>query len=444
MAGMRILCSDKTGTLTQNKLKLYEPILISQITAQELNFLGALAAKRMEEGMDPIDTCICNAVKEFPDQWSSIDDYEELDFHPFDPVSKYTAATVRGPDGVVFKTMKGAPQVVLRMCNPNPDLDARVSSAVQELADRGYRSLGVARTDENNNWIFMGVLSLFDPPRVDTKETIEEAQKMGIEVKMITGDQLAIAKETCRELGMGTNILGTDLLDAASTGVPGVTSTIAEIVRDAHGFAEVFPEHKFQIIQILMEQGFTCGMTGDGVNDAPALKKAQIGIAVSDATDAARAASDIVLTEPGLKEIIDALLNARKIFARVRNYCIYRIAATLSLIGFFFVAVLGYSPSEYFPSKQRNTGSDSTIFSEDDGDDQSETVFTLPVIALVLITILNDGTIITICRDFVIPSQKPQTWNLPEIFTVSSGLGVLLVVENLMMLLMGFNAGFNL
>jgi H+-transporting ATPase len=406
MAGMKILCSDKTGMLTQNKLELNDPIVFSPtpMNGNELFFLAALAAKRMEEGMDAIDTCICQTLSRVdPSLWREVEEsYEELDFHPFDPVSKFTAATVRGPDGVVFKTMKGAPQVVLRMCNPSPDLEARVSAAVQDLADRGYRAIGVAKTDESSNWVFTGVLSLFDPPRIDTEMTIKEAQKMGIEVKMITGDQLAIAKETCRQLGMGTNILGVELLDAAGGNIPGVSGAISDIVRDCNGFAEVFPEHKFQIVSILMESGFICGMTGDGVNDAPALKRANIGIAVADSTDAARAASDIVLTEPGLKEIIDALVNSRKIFSRVRNYCMYRISATLSLVGFFFVAVLAYNPENYFPSKQRNIGTSSTLFS-DESSDEHESVFTLPVIALVMITILNDGTIITICRDYVVP-----------------------------------------
>jgi H+-transporting ATPase len=198
--------------------------------------------------------------------------------------------------------------IVLDMCKTTPEVKRMVVDSVQELADRGYRALGVAKTNsKSGDWEFLGVLSLFDPPREDTKETIAMAGTMGISVKMVTGDQVAIAKETCRALGMGAGILDSSCFHEISP------RGLSEIVRDAHGFAEVYPEHKFEIVKMLMDGGFTCGMTGDGVNDAPALKRAHIGIAVEGATDAARAAADIVLTDPGLSTIIDAILRARKV-----------------------------------------------------------------------------------------------------------------------------------
>lgn len=438
MAGMNMLCSDKTGTLTLNKLRLFDPILIGDCAADELIFMSALAAKRIAEGQDAIDFCLTQAVK----NQARFDDYTEENFLPFDPVIKRTEATVRNKKtGKVFKTTKGAPQVILAMAHNFTEIEARVSAAVQDLADRGYRSLGVATTDDQGRWVFLGVLSLFDPPREDTADTIRMALSMGIEVKMITGDQTAIAKETSRSLGMGTNILGTEVLDKTEGPVPGHGGrSLKEIVREADGFAEVFPEHKFQIVEILMNQGFTCGMTGDGVNDAPALKRAHIGIAVEGATDAAQAAADIVLTEPGLSVIIDAVLRARKIFARVRNYCIYRISATLCLVFFFFFAVLIFKVEDYFTEAQRQVQTTGHLW-DDRTSTQIERVFTLPVIALVLITILNDGTIITIARDKVIPASKPQNWNLPEVYSVSCALGSTLVIETLLLLLMGLNTG---
>ncbi|GMH57260.1 hypothetical protein TrST_g8275 [Triparma strigata] len=442
MAGMDMLCSDKTGTLTQNKLKLYEPIIVSNVTSKELVFYAALAAKRMEEGQDAIDFCItrdCESDAEFA---KKLDEYEELEFIPFDPTSKKTVATVKNiTSQKVFKTCKGMCNIVLDMCDPDDATRIKVVGAVQELADRGYRALGVAKTNDSGKWEFLGVLSLFDPPREDTKETIAKAMSMGIQVKMVTGDQTAIAKETCRSLGMGAGILNSDVFHHSEGEIEARGQSLHDIVKDAHGFAEVYPEHKFKIVKMLMDSGFTCGMTGDGVNDAPALKRAQIGIAVEGATDAARAAADIVLTDPGLKTIIDAILRARKIFARVRNYCIYRISATFQLIFFFFFAVVGFKSTvqNQFPDQMRSVAASKTMFGE--MPQEFETVFTLPVMALVAITLLNDGLIISICKDKVVAAAKPQKWFLKEIFAVAIALGFCLIVENCTLLLVGMNAG---
>jgi H+-transporting ATPase len=439
MAGMNMLCSDKTGTLTQNKLKLYEPIIVADIDARELNFVAALAAKRMDEGMDAIDTCVSRECLSDETSKKEMEAYVELAFEPFDPTTKKTVATVKNTiTNKTFKTCKGMCNIVLDMCNPDTATRMKVVGGVQELADRGYRALGVARTNDNDEWEFLGVLSLFDPPREDTKDTIEKAISMGIPVKMVTGDQTAIAKETCRSLGLGAGILNSEIFNQSDAEREG---SLSDIVKDAHGFAEVFPEHKFKIVKLLMDQGYCCGMTGDGVNDAPALKRANIGIAVEGATDAARAAADIVLTDPGLKTIIEAILRARKIFARVRNYCIYRISATFQLVFFFFVAVLAFKKkiTDNFPDSQRMVAESKTMFGESPA--SAETIFTLPVIALVAITLLNDGLIISICKDKVLPSNKPQEWHLREIFGIATVLGAALVVSNLCLLLIGLNAG---
>jgi len=421
LAGMTILCSDKTGTLTQNKLSLRDPVLMGDMDQNEIIFYSALAAKRQEGSQDAIDYCMTQAVP--ASHRARLSAFKEVDFIPFNPTDKRVEATVEAPDGSVFKVTKGAPQVVLNMSHNCDEIRDRVEGAVQELADRGFRALGVAISytgvDEPEKWQFQGVLSLFDPPRHDTKETIEQAIEMGVEVKMVTGDQTAIAKETCRELGMGTNILNTDVLTNTSS----LAADVDEIILNSNGFAEVFPEHKFAIVDSIRQQGYVTGMTGDGVNDAPALKRADIGIAVEGATDAAKAAADIVLIEPGLSVIIDAILRSRKIFQRMRNYSIYRIACTIQLLCFFFFATLSIRPHSFYH------------------EDTCTRNFTLPVIALVIITILNDGTIITIAYDKVIPHKRPQKWDLTEVVIVSLCLGLVACLSSMVLIALAVMSG---
>jgi H+-transporting ATPase len=444
LAGMTILCSDKTGTLTLNQLSLRDPLCIGDMDDKEIIFYAALSSKREEGNQDAIDLCITQAVPK--EDRARLAAFKELDFMPFNPTDKRTEATIRAPDNTVFKVTKGAPQYILRMSHNKDEIKERVDNAVQEFADRGFRSLGVAITytgvGEPEHWEFQGVISLFDPPRPDTKRTIQLAYENGIEVKMVTGDQTAIAKETSRELGMGTNILNTEVLNDKSLSV----SSLDEIILNSHGFAEVMPEHKFQIVERIRQQGHVTGMTGDGVNDAPALKRADIGIAVFPATDAAKAAADIVLTEPGLSVIIDAIFRSRKIFQRMRNYCIYRISCTLQLLFFFFFAIMSINPaSDYFwgaklPDGSPSIDSDVTHHVSDAAGDYS---FTLPVISLVIITILNDGTMITIAHDKVIPEKRPQRWAMFEVTVVSCVLGAVACISSMIMLVLVLNANIN-
>ena len=256
---------------------------------------------------------------------------------------------------------------------------AAVEKAVNEFAARGFRSLGVARADGDGGWQFLGVLPLFDPPREDAKATIATATQMGVKVKMVTGDQLAIAKETAKKLGMGTNILD-------ATGLGDVkkqeTAQMAESIEKADGFAQVFPEHKFHIVDVLQKRGHIVGMTGDGVNDAPALKKADCGIAVSSATDAARAAAAIVLLTPGLSVIIDAIKESRRIFQRMNSYAIYRIAETLRVLFFMTLAILVFN---FYP---------------------------LTAVMIVMLALLNDGAILSIAYDNVHYKNQPEGWNM--------------------------------
>ncbi|HEY1206783.1 MAG: plasma-membrane proton-efflux P-type ATPase [Bryobacteraceae bacterium] len=389
LAGVDVLCSDKTGTLTQNKLTLGDPFSVNGIPADQVILCAALASRA--EDKDTIDLAVIGGLKN--DQ--ALKGYQVVHFQPFDPVHKRTEATVKAEDGKQFLVAKGAPQVILQMSTNAGEVKAAVEKAVNEFAGRGFRSLGVARADQEGQWRFLGVLPLFDPPREQARATIASARQMGVNVKMVTGDQVAIARETARQLGMGTNIL-----DASGLGDTKhhETAQSAEAIEKADGFAQVFPEHKFHIVDVLQQCGHIVGMTGDGVNDAPALKKADCGIAVSGATDAARAAASIVLLASGLSVIIDAIKESRKIFQRMNSYAIYRIAETLRVLLFMTLAILVFN---FYP---------------------------VTAVMIVMLALLNDGAILSIAYDNVHYKDKPEAWNMRLVMGISSVLGVIGVV----------------
>ena len=327
--------------------------------------------------------------------------------------------------GATFKTTKGAPHVLLKLVNPEPGIKAAVERDVHALGLRGIRSLAVAKTDDNGTWRMLGLLTFLDPPRPDTKQTIADARSNGVAVKMITGDHLLIAKETARALDMGHLICsseGLPMLDPTTKVKPvGLSRDYGDLCLAADGFAQVFPEHKYLIVECLRELGYKVGMTGDGVNDAPALKRADVGIAVAGATDAARAAADIILTEEGLSTIIHGIVIARCIFARIRNFITYRIAATLQLLVFFFIAVFAFKPLDYQPAVNPD-------------DEAWPEFFHMPVLMLMLITLLNDGTLISIGYDNVKPRATPEVWNLRVVFCVGSVLAAVACASSLLLL----------
>ena len=325
LAGVDVLCADKTGTLTQNKLTLGDPFGVNNVPPDQVILNGALASRA--ENNDTIDLAVLDGIKDK----NLLKGYEVIHFQPFDPVHKRTEATIKDKDGKTFKVTKGAPQVIMQLSANAGQVKITIDKAVNEFAARGFRSLGVAKAEGDGQWQFVGVLPLFDPPREDAKATIATALQMGVKIKMVTGDALAIAIETAKKLDMGTNIL-----DASGLGDSKhqENTEMTESIEKADGFAQVFPEHKFHIVDILQKRHHIVGMTGDGVNDAPALKKADCGIAVSGATDAARAAASIVLLSPGLSVIIDAIKESRRIFQRMNSYAIYRIAETLRVLFF--------------------------------------------------------------------------------------------------------------
>jgi len=346
MAGVDILCSDKTGTLTKNQLTLGDPILFSAKSAQDCILAAALASKI--EDRDAIDTAVIAALK---DQ-SALKTYKHVKFVPFDPVSKRTAATVIDAQGKSVGVTKGAPQVIVDLAKPPADVAQRVKTTVDELAAKGSRALAVARSeDAGQSWALLGILPMFDPPREDSKATIEMANEKGVRVKMVTGDDTAIAIETARLLGMGTHIIPAAEAFPKDMDPNHVPPEIADAIERADGFARVFPEHKYAIVKALQARGHLVAMTGDGVNDAPALKQADCGTAVSGATDAARGAAALILTAPGLSVINDAIDEARRIFGRITTYTIYRIALTMDIMS------VGICPASRDYRIEKSTGS---------------------------------------------------------------------------------------
>ncbi len=386
LAGADVLCADKTGTLTQNSLTLGAPFAISGVTVEQVILCGALASR--VDNDDPIDLAVLAGS---PDD-RALTTHQVLHFDPFDAVRKRTETVVQRADGVAFKVTKGAPQVISALAANSTQTQTAIDRAVDDFATHGFRSLGVARSDVGGDWQFLGVLPLFDPPRDDAAATITTAHQMGVTIKMVTGDALAIAQETAKKLGMGS-----DILDATTLGEVEheETAAAAEAIDAADGFAQVFPEHKFHIVEVLQQRGHIVGMTGDGVNDAPALKKADCGIAVSGATDAARAAADIVLTTPGLSVIIDAIKESRRIFARMNSYAIYRIAETLRVLLFITLAILIF---DFYP---------------------------LTAVMIVILALLNDGAILSIAYDNVYYKQQPEAWNMRVVLGIATVLGII-------------------
>ncbi|WP_456485226.1 plasma-membrane proton-efflux P-type ATPase [Hydrogenimonas sp.] len=442
LAGMDVLCSDKTGTLTKNEMTLAEPYVLGGFRGDDLFFYAALASR--EENHDPIEKPIFDhlehhALKE------KLKGYEIAKFIPFDPVRKRTEAIVERNGKCDFIVTKGAPQVVLTMSDLKEDVRKEVERKIDEFAQKGFRTLGVAyKKCDEEHFTFVGLIPLYDPPREDSKDAIQEAARYGVTVKMVTGDNIAVARYIAKILGIGDNILDirelrgesakeylllSKLLAKAFTKVlypqmsrediervvhkivaevqdelmhvdlPSGTvkkheSEIIKLIEQADGFAQVFPEDKYFIVDELQKSDHIVGMTGDGVNDAPALKKADCGIAVSGATDAARAAADIVLMAPGLRVIVDALELSRITFERMKSYTVYRIAETIRIVVFMTLAITIF---EFYP---------------------------ITSVMIILLALLNDLPILMIATDNTKLNKKPVRWRMKEILVLSSWLGV--------------------
>ena len=402
LAGVDVLCSDKTGTLTKNLLSLGEPVPFGNVDAQTLILGGALASEK--DGDDLIDKAVIGGLKQ-PDALNS---YTQTKFVPFDPVSKRTEGHVTDAAGKASRYTKGAPQVIIDLCALDEGAKAGAQKTVADLAARGMRALGVAQSaDDGKSWTFLGILSMLDPPRDDSKETIQRAKNHGLDVKMVTGDDLAIGSEISRELGMGPHLQPAADLFAKGLDLSHLPDALTECVEQADGFARVFPEHKYAIVKALQDRGHVVAMTGDGVNDAPALKQADCGVAVSGATDAARAAAALILTAPGLSTIIDAIDESRRIFERIINYVLYRVTMTLDIMFVVVLATLffGFSP--------------------------------LTPIMIIFLALLDDVPIIAIAYDKTILRKKPVRWHMRRLLFGSSLMGVFSILQTFGLLFVG-------
>ncbi|XP_024974394.1 plasma membrane ATPase 1-like [Cynara cardunculus var. scolymus] len=417
MAGMDVLCSDKTGTLTLNKLTVDKNLIEIFAKGVDADMVVLMAARASRvENQDAIDAAIVGMLADPKEARAGI---QEVHFLPFNPTDKRTALTYMDGENKMHRVSKGAPEQILNLAHNKSDIERRVHIVIDKFAERGLRSLAVAyqevpegkKESPGGPWEFVGLMPLFDPPRHDSAETIRRALNLGVSVKMITGDQLAIGKETGRRLGMGTNMYPSSALLGQHRDESIVALPVDELIEKADGFAGVFPEHKYEIVKRLQARKHICGMTGDGVNDAPALKKADIGIAVADATDAARSASDIVLTEPGLSVIISAVLTSRAIFQRMKNYTIYAVSITIRIVlGFMLLALIWK--------------------------------FDFPPFMVLIIAILNDGTIMTISKDRVKPSPQPDSWKLSEIFATGIILGSYLAMMTVIFFWAAYDTNF--
>lgn len=386
--------------MTKNKLSLAEPFTVEGVEPEDLMLTACLAASRKKKGIDAIDKAFLKSLKFYPRAKSVLTKYKVIEFHPFDPVSKKVSAVVESPQGERIICVKGAPLFVLKTVeedHPIPeDIDAAYKNKVAEFATRGFRSLGVARKRGEGSWEILGIMPCADPPRHDTAKTINEAKTLGLSIKMLTGDAVGIARETSRQLGLGTNVYNAERLGLGGGGtMPG--SEVYDFVEAADGFAEVFPQHKYNVVEILQQRGYLVAMTGDGVNDAPSLKKADTGIAVEGASDAARSAADIVFLAPGLSAIIDALKTSRQIFHRMYAYVVYRIALSLHLEIFLglWIAILNTS---------------------------------LNIELVVFIAIFADVATLAIAYDNAPFSKSPVKWNLPKLWGTSVILGIVLAI----------------
>ncbi|KAJ5798056.1 uncharacterized protein N7503_007352 [Penicillium pulvis] len=391
LAGVDILCSDKTGTLTANQLSIREPYVAEGVDVNWMFAVAAIASSHNIKNLDPIDKVTVLTLRRYPKAREILSrNWITEKYTPFDPVSK-RITTVCTCDGVRYICSKGAPKAILKMSECSESEAQLYRDKATEFARRGFRSLGVAVQKEGEPWQLLGMYPMFDPPREDTAHTIAEAQVLGLSVKMLTGDAIAIAKETCKMLALGTKVYDSERL--IHGGLAG--SAQHDLVEKADGFAEVFPEHKYQVVEMLQQRGHLTAMTGDGVNDAPSLKKADCGIAVEGSTEAAQAAADIVFLAPGLSTIVDAIKLARQIFQRMKAYIQYRIALCLHLEIYLVTSMLII---------------EETVRSE----------------LIVFIALFADLATIAVAYDNAHFEARPVEWQLPKIWVISVVLGVLL------------------
>lgn len=400
-ATMDVLCVDKTGTITMNQLAVTGVIPLEQATESDVLFAGALASR--EANQDPIDLAFLAAARA-RHLFDAILEVTAVSFTPFDPQSRRTEAVVE-QNGQRLRVMKGAVRAVAQACGLQLPAIEGLEARVAESALKGYRTLAVARGPETGTPALVGLVTLYDPPRLDAKQLIAELHDLGVPVKMLTGDALAVASEIAHGVGL-PNIRRVADLKAASAQAG---NEAVDLLAGADGFAEVYPEDKYIVVQHLQAAGHVTGMTGDGVNDAPALRQAEVGIAVSTATDVAKGAASVVLTEPGLTNILALVEQGRTIYQRILTWIINKISRTILKAAFVAIAFVV-------------TGK-----------------FVVSAFAMLLLVFMTDFAKIALATDHVRPSKKPETWNIEGFITVSVVLGVAMVAEALLLLWIGWS-----
>jgi magnesium-transporting ATPase (P-type) len=400
-ATMDVLCVDKTGTITMNQLAVTGVIPLEQATEADALFAGALASQ--EANQDPIDLAFLAAARD-RHVYDNRPKVMPVSFAPFDAKNRRTEAVVE-QNGQRLHVMKGAVRTIAEACGLQPPAVEALEARVSASAARGYRTLAVARGPEKGAQTLIGLVSLYDPPRPDARKLIGELRDLGVPVKMLTGDALPVACEIGQEVGLHNIRRVADLKAAGAQ----ADNNAVDLLAGADGFAEVFPEDKYIVVKHLQASGHVTGMTGDGVNDAPALRQAEVGIAVSTATDVAKGAASVVLTEPGLTNIVALVDQGRTIYQRILTWIINKISRTILKAAFVAIAFVV-------------TGK-----------------FVVSAFAMLLLVFMTDFAKISLATDNVRPSKKPETWNIGGFITVSVVLGIMMVAETLLLLWIGWS-----
>jgi H+-transporting ATPase len=399
-ASMDVLCLDKTGTITQNKLSIVDSIPFFGYRREDVIIFAGLASK--EESKDAIDLATIENAKTWSDDFKL---YKQVSLTPFEPSTKRAEAIVEYK-GQQFKVVKGAPQVVISLCKKlSEESRQKISETVEELSQKGYRTLAVAKSqsDDLESLGFVGLFSLADPIRPDSKDMIEEAKELGVKAKMLTGDNIHIAKEIAHQASIGTQIIRmTDLKNLSE-------AEQARKIEESDGFAEIYPEDKYKIVKLLQSRGHMVGMTGDGVNDAPALKQAEMGVAVSNSTDVAKASASIVLTEQGIGVIIDAIKTSRKIYQRMLSWVINKVSKVIQFIGLLTVGFFWLHD------------------------------IVISLLGMVLLVFANDFVTMSLATDNVKHTSNPNKWNVKNITLSSLLIGAMLIVEGAITIYIGVN-----
>jgi H+-transporting ATPase len=397
-ASMEVLCLDKTGTITENKLSVIDPLPCQGIEKNDVAMMARLASK--EEIRDAIDLAVIDYARSLP---TSIQ-YTQDSFTPFDPATKRSEAIIEH-DGIRFRVVKGAPQVVLSLCKVDVETRKSVNANVESLSKKGYRTIAVAKSENNNldNLKLVGLMPLADPPRPDSKETIVELKRLGVQTKMLTGDNVAIAREIASQVDIGDRIYPMSNLEELPE------ADQSKLLDGYDGLAEIYPEDKYKVVKLLQSRGHMVGMTGDGVNDSPALKQAEVGIAVNNSADVAKASASIVLTEPGLRVILNAIGTSRQIYQRMLTWVVNKVTKVIQFVG---VLVLGFFWLHHV---------------------------VLTVLGMVLLVFANDFVTMSLATDNVKTTRSPNIWNVKNITLASLIIGVLLIVEGAIVIFLGTN-----